>query len=208
MSEYRELLLGCGHSRDKRMNPVHGRSMDTEWCNLVTLDNYNQCKPDLLCNMDRLGKWHVKDWNETGAPCLAEWQEYPYLQESLFDEIHAYEVLEHLGQLGDEVSYFSHFSEIWRILKPDGFLCGTVPSRYSPWLWGDPSHRRLINNESLSFLDQDNYKQLDGLKPSPMSDFRRIYTADFKIVERQDNHKQFFFILQAVKPSRVRERIP
>lgn len=208
MSDYRELLLGCGYSREKRIMPGVGTLEGyTVWQNLTTLDVYNECKPDLLCDMDRIDLWPVADWNENGAPCIDHDADYPCLQSNKFDEVHAYEVLEHLGSQGDARAFFSHFSEIWRILKPDGYLCASVPSRYSPWLWGDPSHRRLINEESLSFLDQDNYKQLDGPKPTPMSDFRHFYRADFKVIERQDNHQQFFFILQAVKPSRVRERI-
>lgn len=204
-TDYRELLIGCGHARDKRMAPDRGIA---GWHDLITLDHNSECKPDLLGNLDYTGKFPIQDWNERGAPLIDHATSYPYLKDEMFDEVHAYEVLEHLGSQGDDRAFFSHFSEIWRILKPDGFLCATVPSRYSPWLWGDPSHRRLINEESLSFLDQDNYAQLDGAKPTPMSDFRRLYRADFRIVQRQDNHKQFFFILQAVKPSRVRERIP
>lgn len=213
MSDYRELLLGCGHARDKRMWPNRDDGVNpTRWMNLITLDNYNGCNPDILGNLDCAGYWPLRDWGPRASHLIEGADgtpvDYPHLQDDLFDEVHAYEVLEHLGSQGDARAFFSHFSEIWRILKPDGYLCATVPSRYSPWLWGDPSHRRLINEESLSFLDQDNYKQLDGPKPSPMSDFRSIYRADFRIVERQDNHKQFFFILQAVKPSRVRERQP
>lgn len=209
MSTYRELLLGCGHARDKRIEPDPARS---GWSDLYTLDNYNQCNPDILGNCNVLGSWSLRDWGP--RPFAAGLIEYarshiedPRLASESFDEVHAYEVLEHLGAQGDAVAFFSHFCEIWRILKPNGYLCATVPSRFSPWLWGDPSHRRLINEESLSFLDQDNYSQLDGPRPSTMSDFRNIYKADFRVIQRQDNHRQFLFILQAVKPSRVRERI-
>jgi hypothetical protein len=221
VSTYRELLLGCGHSRDKRMMPSGGPNKlegYREWQNLVTLDNNEACKPDVVSDLDtdyrftfqfyvahQPPKKLVDVCAEIDPDSLNPWWVF---KDSAFDEVHAYEVLEHLGNLGYARSYFAQFSEIWRILKPGGYLCATVPSRYSPWLWGDPSHRRLINEESLSFLDQDNYKQLDGARPTSMSDFRNIYRADFKIIERQDNHKQFFFILEAVKPSRVRERIP
>jgi SAM-dependent methyltransferase len=210
VSDYRELLLGCGHARDKRINPQVGRALPA-WQNLVTLDNNPDCKPDVLCELDTLYDWWVS-WTKPElrplleAPAMSQNNER--FRDDIFDEVHAYEVLEHLGYQGNAAMYFNHFSQIWRILKPDGFLCASVPSRYSAWLWGDPSHRRLINEESLSFLDQDNYKQLDGPHPTPMSDFRSIYQCDFRIVERQDNHRQLFFILQAVKPSRVRERIP
>ena len=215
MSDYRELLLGCGHARDKRMMSP-GRMVEG-WSNLITLDKNSACNPSVVCDLENPWRTHFTfDWDIPDSDAMVADDMVAFIgavdqyifRESIFDEVHAYEVLEHLGSQGDALAFFTHFSEIWRILKPDGFLCATVPSRYSPWLWGDPSHRRLINEESLSFLDQDNYRQLDGPRPTPMSDFRSIYRADFKVIERQDNHKQFFFILQAVKPSRVRERIP
>ena len=217
MSEYRELLLGCGHARDKRIVPVRIDPKQREWQNLITLDHNPTCKPDLMGDLDTIYRFSFAcrtNYTYEFLSTIAD-EVYPdetvnnwFFKESIFDEVHAYETLEHLGHLGDAFAFFAHFSEIWRILKPDGYLCATVPSRYSPWLWGDPSHRRLINEESLSFLDQDNYAQLDGPRPTMMSDFRHIYKADFKVIERQDNHKLFYFILQAVKPSRVRDRIP
>jgi SAM-dependent methyltransferase len=221
-SPYRELLLGCGHARDKRIFTTRGSHIDQRddpygWQNLVTVDQGDFCSPDVISDLDTDYRFTFQ-FPPTYAPperfadaceeidpdSVNPWWVF---KDSSFDEVHAYEVLEHLGHQGMAKSFFNHFSEIWRILKPNGYLCATVPSRYSPWLWGDPSHRRLINEESLSFLDQDNYAQLDGPRPTMMSDFRHIYKADFKVIERQDNHKLFYFILQAVKPSRVRDRI-
>lgn len=203
MNTYRELLLGCGHARDKRMDPTMGAHQ--KWEGLVTLDHNPRCKPDVLCDLNQpFDVWEFGRWDErldSIVDCMIE--NCGYFKQDSFDEVHAYEVLEHLGQQGDAFAFFAHFSEIWRILKPGGFLCATVPSRYSPWLWGDPSHRRLINLESLAFLDQTNYAQCDGPRPSTMSDFRDIYKADFKLREQQDNHKQFVFILEAVKPARL-----
>jgi hypothetical protein len=129
-----------------------------------------------------------------------------------WDEIHAYEVLEHLGQQGDAASFLAHFSELYRLLKPNGYLCATVPSVSSKWLWGDPSHRRVINECSLVFLDQEQYQaQIDrrlaaDQPPTNMSDFRDSlrYRADFKLVDQHDNRTSFTFILQAVKPSRYK----
>jgi len=211
MSTYRELLLGCGHSREKRMTPMGTElTQYNVWQNLTTLDNNREVAPDVVCDLDTLYDWTFTDCPQGLRDLTESPTGRPYdlrFSDSVFDEVHAYEVLEHLGYQGNAPMLLNHFTQIWRILKPNGYLCATVPSRYSPWLWGDPSHRRLINEETLSFLDQDNYKQLDGPRPTSMSDFRGIYSADFKIVERQDNHKQFFFILQAVKPSRIRERI-
>lgn len=201
MSEFRELLIGCGHSRIKKMPSLDG---NPHWRGLVTLDMNEACDPDYLCDLDPPFEpqacWYSqcrkyiegfsKDVDNT-------------FYENSFDEVHAYEVLEHLGQQGDADAFFRHFSEIWRILKPGGHLYATVPSRFSPWLWGDPSHRRAILPESLVFLDQSEYvRQLDSAQKTAMSDFRSIYQADFRIRRVRDNRETFEFILEAVKPSR------
>lgn len=215
---FRELLLGCGRSRDKRMYPVHNLPKNNlevtepviyrEWQNLFTLDRSRVFDVDLICDLDK-SYWWPTSWSNKAIPHIRDVGHGTWaLESNLFDEIHAYEVLEHLGAQGFAPDFFAHFTQIWEWLKPDGFLCATVPSRFSPWLWGDPSHRRVIYPESLGFLDQDNYKQCDGPKPSPMSDFRDLYKADFQICERQDNNHAFAFILQAVKPSRWTEPTP
>lgn len=208
---YRELLIGCGHSRDKRLK-VPSRLEDT-WANLTTLDINPEVKADVRWNLAEI-PWSIPrvpvevqgsimdDPNPTGRISMSFG--YEAIASNSFDEIHAYEVLEHLGQQGDAKSFFAHFSEIWRLLKPNGYLCATVPSRHSPWAWGDPSHRRLISLESVTFLDQSQYiRQCDGPKKTPMSDFRHIYKADLKLCCSEDDKETFSFVLQAVKPSRI-----
>lgn len=180
------------------------------WRNLVTLDSNPDCKPDYVWDLMNI-PWRAPMISDvevnverarSGLPPLP----YGHIQENQFNEVHAYEVLEHLGRLGDALAFFSHFSEIWRILKPDGYLLATVPSRFSPWLWGDPSHCRAILPETLIFLDQAQYaQQLDGPEESrtSMSDFRCIYKADFHIEYSHDNKANHLFILRAIKPARL-----
>lgn len=173
---YKELLIGAGSSRVKKLI-MNGRS---EWNNLITLDINADHQPDVV--------WSLEDFP------------LPFGSDE-FDEIHAYEVLEHTGQQGDYVFFFAQFSEFWRILKPDGFLIGTCPSRNSPWAWGDPSHKRIVQPESLIFLDQREYVRQVGV--TAMSDFRFIYKADFEIVHASDKDGTFSFVLKAIKPSRI-----
>jgi hypothetical protein len=106
--------------------------------------------------------------------------------------------LEHLGQQGDAVAFFSTFSNIHRILRSNGVLFATCPSRYSAWLWGDPSHRRVICAESLAFLSQEVIAK-NRAQGSAMSDFSALWTRDFKVLSAQDNHTSFIFCLQAIK---------
>lgn len=196
MTTYRELLVGCGHNRDKRIEPylfapdlVTFAEIRRAWRGEVeTIDCNPNCKPDMV--------W---DLNKTPWCRLGDEGAYP-LAESVYDEIHAYEVLEHLGQQGDFHAFFATFSEIWRLLKPGGFLAATCPSRYCEWLWGDPGHTRAILPASLVFLNQQHYTEQLG--QTSMSGYGHVYQADFDILLSHDNRTSHQFVLRAVKPSR------
>jgi len=171
-----ELLIGCGSTRERRL-AVNGRR---EWTDLKTLDNNADHRPDYLHNLN-----HIP---------------YPF-ESDTFEEVHGYEILEHLGRQGDYLSFFTQFSELWRILKPGGFLAATCPSYRSMWAWGDPSHTRVLTSGTLVFLDQEQYALQVGR--TPMSDFRFCYKADFKAVWVKEDADTFCFVLQAVKPARL-----
>lgn len=176
-----ELLLGCGNSRDKRFaispNPV-------DWTDLTTLDIDETSGCDVVFDLDSV--WQRDD-------------PLPFPDDH-FTEVHAYEVLEHLGQQGDVRSFFGLFSEIWRVLTPAGRLYATVPLATSPWAWGDPGHRRIISLESLTFLSQAEYTNQVGI--TPMTDYRWCYDADFQLVAHQADAYTLIFVVEAVKPSR------
>jgi hypothetical protein len=173
-----ELLIGCGSRRDKLIK-LQGST--GEWHDLTTLDFNADHKPDVVWNL-----------NKRPLP----------LDDETFDEIHAYEVLEHLGNgIGDYLSWFEEWSEWWRLLKPGGVVCGTSPSLTSRWLFGDPSHCRVVSPESLTFLIQPEYTKQIG--KTPISDFRFCYKADFEVKFANDNGETFSFVVEAVKPSRI-----
>ena len=113
-----------------------------------------------------------------------------------FDEIHAYEVLEHIGIQGDYKGFFEEFTEYHRILKDGGHLCASVPRWNSMWAWSDPSHKRVISAGTLSFLSQQAYK--DQLGKTAMADFREIYKADFQCLYSEDRGESYFFILEKI----------
>ena len=170
-----ELLIGAGSRRTKRF--MWGDQ--TGWSDLTTLDMNADHNPDVVWNLETLP--------------------LPF-EDNTFNEIHAYQVLEHVGQQGDWFGFFEQFSEFWRILKPGGVLCGTSPSPSSPWVWGDPGHTRALSIETFTFLCQDNYDKQVGV--SPMTDYRFIYKADFRVTHYLDNGGDIEYVLQAVKPSR------
>ena len=167
----RELLIGCGSAWDKRLT-----CDGTEgWSNLTTLD-YNK---------------------DHGAEVTWDLMDLPLpFNPNTFDEIHAYEVLEHTGAQGDYKFFFWQFSDFWRVLKPNGYLLATCPSRHSVWALGDPSHTRVMQKEQLVFLEQWRYV---AVGKTSMSDFRSIYKADFEIIAANEDEDTFRFILKAKK---------
>ena len=170
-----ELLIGCGTRREKLLI-VEG--MPEDWTDLVTLD----IDPNLKNPPD-----HIHDLEELPLP----------FEDNTFDEIHAYEVLEHTGHQGDWKFFFDQFYEFWRILKPGGFMCGTCPMWDGKWAWGDPGHKRIIHATSLVFLSQKEYKVQVG--SGAMTDYRYYWDGDFECVALKESGETFGFVMQAVK---------
>jgi len=168
-----ELLLGCGNDRSKR---VVFDEISEGWTDLVTLDMDPSCKPDVVHDMDEIP--------------------LPF-DDDMFHEIHAYEVLEHTGFQGDWRFFFNQFSDFWRILKPGGYLIGTVPMWHNVWAWADPGHRRVIAPETFVFLSQREYQSQVGV--TKMTDYRDYYEADFDLIAKDESESTFGFVLQAVK---------
>jgi SAM-dependent methyltransferase len=179
----RELLLGCGSTRDKRLWPEHRKT----WSLLTTLDNNPAHKPDVVFDLSRVGL----NWGD-----VEQRIRLPFA-DNTFDEIHAYEVLEHIGAQGDYKTFFAQFEEFHRILKPGGYFCATCPSWASMWAWGDPSHTRVITAGTLAFLSQAEYAKQVGV--TAMSDFRHVYKADFEIALSKEDTSALVFILKAIK---------
>lgn len=184
--EFRELLLGCGHSREKRIFP-YSSSNPYGWSGrLTTLDDNHSCHPDVVFDLSRIGSYAPH--GEVSLP----------FDDDTFDEIHAYEVLEHIGAQGDFRLLFDQFAEFYRVLKPNGYFCATVPRWDSVWTWGDPGHTRVISSATLIFLDQQEY--IAQIGKTSMSDYRQFLGAtNFKRVEVTMSGEQMKFILEAIK---------
>jgi hypothetical protein len=165
----KQLLIGCGIRRNNLFTKA--------WDDVITLDINPEVKPDI-----------VHDLNVLPLP----------FYDNTFDEIHAYEILEHTGLQGDWRFFFRQFSDFWRIMKRDGVLYGTSPALSSRWVWGDPGHSRVISAETLSCLSQETYMKKVGI--TSMSDYRFVYKADFESLISRDENDTFIYALRAVKP--------
>lgn len=173
--DYSELLLGSGTDHEKRI----GISGIEGWHNLTTLDINPEVHPDVL-----------HDLNVLPLP-------FP---DNSFNEIHAYNVLEHCGSQGDAKFFFDQFTDFWRILRPGGFIFVTVPPPSSPWALGDPGHKRVLTKEQFLYLSQKMYEQCGK---SPCTDFRYMYKVDFELVsfEEVEDGDLARIILRAKKPA-------
>lgn len=169
--------MGCGSSREKKLAWPDRRS----WSGLVTLDFAETHNPDIVHDIS----------NPLPFP------------DNYADEIHAYEVMEHVGTQGDFRFFFRQFEDIWRVLKPGGCFFATSPHWSSPWAWMDPGHTRVFGPEVITFLDRTEYAEQVG--KTPMSDYRFCYAGDFEPVHMQidQSTKTFIYILRAHKPVRA-----
>ena len=187
----RALLLGAGNNRKLKL----GIDLQPPPETIVTLDMDVATGPDILWDLN------IKPWqNWTDYPKNYDggyWPSPGSIPDNSFEQIHAYEVLEHLGQQGNWRGFFDDFGEIYRVLKPGGYLVFSCPLPHSVWAWGDPGHTRIISLESLTFLDQENYAQVGT---TPMTDYRGYWKGNLRLVGHQKTEHNLFAILQAVKP--------
>jgi hypothetical protein len=169
---YTALMLGAGHSPVERRYGADLPKIDT-W---FTLDCNADADPDYKFNLGDL---------EVGAD----------LPGCPYDEIHAYETLEHFGTQGDFKGLFNTFNALHRALKPKGLLIGSTPAQEGRWVWGDPGHCRYIGPETLHFLSEENYGELGK---TAMTDYRRFIDPHWWNTGFDVLGQQFYFIMEKV----------
>ena len=178
----KELLLGCGHRRDKDIITPNGK----EWHDLTTLDYYEDAKADVMFDL-----------------CSLNHREHGRLpfDTNTFDEVHAYDVLEHINWQGDFEAMFYEFGEYYRVLKPDGLFCATVPlSINSIHTWGDPGHRRVINDLTLVYFSHKSV--MEQLGKTTLTDYLRyLGNTELQTVHYKEGQDRIAFVLRAVKPA-------
>jgi SAM-dependent methyltransferase len=119
----RSLLIGCGKNHIKQIQS----SGKEEWIGELTkLDMNPGCGADIVWDM--------------------EVRPLPF-DDNTFDEIGAYNCMEHWGKQGDWRGWFGEMSEYHRILKPLGTMGILVPINDDSL--ADPGHTRFFHANYL-----------------------------------------------------------
>lgn len=154
------LLLGAGNDRRKK---VYVPPVTADWNGeLVTLDMNPNCGADVVWDLD----WITQ--NQMSLP----------FKDEEFDELAAYDVLEHIGRQGNWRGFFDEFSEYWRILKPEGTFGIIVP--IGDDALADPGHTRFFSATQFGFLSQDFYEGNLGAGAA-VTDYRWYWKHNFVI---------------------------
>jgi SAM-dependent methyltransferase len=145
----RVLHVGCGRKRwaADELFRYTGLQLPAQSAEVLHLDADPVLAPDLVC---RLGQDRIP------------------LEDDSVDLVVAWHVLEHVGRQGETAEWFQCFEELYRVLKPDGWLYGESPYYTSIWAWTDPTHTRAISEHSFVFFAQSSY----GIASSAISPYR------------------------------------
>jgi hypothetical protein len=173
-------MLGAGHAPPRRNVWLPGTR--SEFVNWTTLDHNPACEPDVVFDLNMIAR---------GVARL------PFDPDQ-FHEIHAYETLEHYGELGDFRGFFREWREFWRILKPGGHFFGSCPEPHAAF--ADPGHTRAVTYAMLEHLTRGYYENL-GKPGCHVTDYRQyINPYWWRMVGASPNKNTLVFSLQKELP--------
>ena len=165
------LHLGCG--RKRTLDAIGLTALKTQdgqpylgAVNLINLDMLPQVHPDVLCE---LGKDRID------------------LPDDSVDVVLALHVLEHVGYQGEIGPWFQMWSELYRVLRPGGFVKFECPYYSSMWAWADPTHTRAISEMTFLYLNQDAYAEPGTAMPDYRPNFDFVVPEPLEIIPDHTN---------------------
>ncbi len=164
------LIIGCGRDHRRILIPDD----DTSEVAITTLDMNPEIDADIVWDLEQ--------------------HPLPFFNEQ-YDELHAYDVLEHIGRQGDWKGFFTEFAEYWRILKPGGTFHITVPT--GEYRFCDPGHTRFFNDIHFTFLSQKCYEHNISIG-SQQTDYRWFWKRDFDVAYIEQNPDKLCVVLRKV----------
>lgn len=164
----RSLLLGCGNSREKKIY----QNGESDWVGELT-----RLDMDINCGADVV--WDL------------ECRPLPF-DSNYFDELAAYDVLEHIGRQGDWKGWFDEMAEYHRILKPGGTFGVLVPIGQDAL--ADPGHTRFFQKNYFGFLCDDFYTE-NLKKGAPVTDYRWYKKFNFELLHYEEHGGHHFSVL-------------
>ena len=172
----KSLLLGCGNSRVKKVHLPGSPNWAGE---LVAIDMNPNCGADIVADL-------------SVRPLVL-----PFPDDT-FDEVGAFDFLEHVGRQGDWKGYFEEFTEYWRVMKPGGLFYILVPigSDYH----ADPGHTRFFSTNWFWFLDQSWYADCLA-KGLQVTDYRWFYKVNFKVLEMTNHEGHHLAVVLRKEPA-------
>lgn len=167
----RALFVGCGNNR--RINvryddePEH---YSDDW-DIVTVDINKSCNPTILQDMKVL---HPFEYDIVLDP-----------NNRKFDEINAYDSLEHWGALGDWKGWFDEMTAYHEMLKPGGIFRALVPIGEDAL--ADPGHTRFFHLNHFRFLVKEFY---ENNSTKSISDYRWYIKRwwEISILQKYEDH--------------------
>lgn len=156
----RALLLGSGASRERKIRITAGEPRDFKDYDLITIDMDPDCNPTIV---GELPQSLPKDWGP------------------VFDEIHAYDSLEHWGTQGDWKGWLDEMGIYHDLLKPGGRFFCVIPVGEDRFT--DPGHTRFMGSNWFNILCNDYYEERaakDPTRKTAQGDYRWYWKKNFQ----------------------------
>ena len=171
------LILGCGTLIEKRISVPpfgdHPGSPEKDFIGqTTTVDHLPAVNADICADLNDLP--------------------YDWVGDEEYDEIHAYEILEHCGTQGDADFFFGQFNEFWRILKPNGLMMLSVPMWTNSIAFGVPDHKRVMPACLFQFLFESYY---DNLGNPGFGDYRSFIKGYWRCFWGKESESRLELVL-------------